>query len=372
MVQLEMKDRRRKRLSLSLRVSLLLVLAAVIPLFIVVAVSELLTRPALIAQADLAMESDASTRVQLIDTYLTERLLDAETLSQVPSIQQFMATPPDMVTSDLTTHALYGLAAGQFRDKHYAIWSLFDPRGHLRLSYPLSAHPQPHGKALIPPEDLQAVNSGKVFVSAVYFDPKTHKASVDLYAPMATTSPQKFLGCIRATLNMDNMWNIVASDSGANGKGSYAFLLDQNGVRIADAEASQLFTAIAPLPAETQQMITNEARYGSSSQVSVLADRTLAEMKQSTHAPTTFQMTPAGQSELFQVTQRTMTVVPWTYVVLSPLSTVTAVADQQLLITSLVVFLVLLGAALIGLSVGQRITRPILRAVDSLLVLVAE
>lgn len=72
-------------------------------------------------------------------------------------------------------------------------------------------------------------------------------------------------------------------------------------------------------------MITNEARYGSSLQVPVLADRTLAEMKQSAHAPTTFQMTPAGQSELFQVTQRTMTLFPWTYVVLSPLSTVTAV-----------------------------------------------
>ena len=84
-----------------------------------------------------------------------------------------MATPPDMVTSDLTTHALYRLAAGQFRDKHYAVWSLFDPWGQPRLSYPLTAHPQPHGKALIPPEDLQAVNSGKEFVSAVYFDPKT-------------------------------------------------------------------------------------------------------------------------------------------------------------------------------------------------------
>ena len=43
MVQLEMKDRRRKRLSLSLRVSLLIVLAAVIPSFIVVAASELLS-----------------------------------------------------------------------------------------------------------------------------------------------------------------------------------------------------------------------------------------------------------------------------------------------------------------------------------------
>jgi len=177
---------------------------------------------------------------------------------------------------------------------------------------------------------------------------------------------EKFLGCIRATLNIDNIWTIVASDSGANGKGSYALMLDQNGVRIADAVSLQLFTAIAPLPLKTQQMITNEARYGSSSQVPVLPDRTLAGIQQSTHAATTFQTTPAGQSELFQVTQRTMTVVPWTYVVLSPLSTVTAVADQQLIITSLVVFLVLVGAALIGLMVGQRITRPILRAVDSL------
>jgi len=114
-------------------------------------------------------------------------------------------------------------------------------------------------------------------------------------------------------------------------------------------------------------MITNEACYGLSSQVPVLADSTLADMKQSTHPPTTFQTTPAGQSELFQVTQRPITVVPWTYVVLSPLSTVTAVADQQLLITSLIVFPVLGIAALIGLLSGQRITRPILRAVDSLL-----
>ncbi len=98
-------------------------------------------------------------------------------------------------------------------------------------------------------------------------------------------------------------------------------------------------------------MITNEACYGLSSQVPVLADSTLADMKQSTHPPTTFQTTPAGQSELFQVTQRPITVVPWTYVVLSPLSTVTAVADQQMLITSLIVFPVLGIAALIGLLV---------------------
>lgn len=43
-------------------------LAALLPLLVVVASSELLTRPALIAQTDRAMKTDAQTRVQLIDT----------------------------------------------------------------------------------------------------------------------------------------------------------------------------------------------------------------------------------------------------------------------------------------------------------------
>ena len=42
-------------------------LAALLPLLIVVASSELMTRPALIAQVNKAMASDAQTRIQLID-----------------------------------------------------------------------------------------------------------------------------------------------------------------------------------------------------------------------------------------------------------------------------------------------------------------
>ena len=96
-------------------------------------------------------------------------------------------------------------------------------------------------------------------------------------------------------------------------------------------------------------MITNEARYGISQQVPVLADSTHVDLKQRTHLSDTFQMTHAGQSELFQVAQRAITVVPWTYLVLCPLSTVIAFADQHLLSTSLIVFLALAKAALIGL-----------------------
>lgn len=364
----EMPVRRRRRFSLSIRVSALLMIAAILPLAITVISSELQSRPTLISQANIAMASDAKTRVQLIDAYFTERLLDAETLTQVPSLQAYLATPLAQVTPDLTTHAIYSLAAGVFRDKNYTNWAVFDPRGRLRLYYPLNNKPKVHGQHLVPLEDLQAVTSGKIFVSAVYFDPGTNKASVDIYAPIATTSPVKLLGFMRSTLNLDYIWNIVDTDLGANGVGSYAFILDENGVRIADTDPSRRFSAVAPLSSDVKQAITSEDRYGSNT-VKELDDSSLASIQKNTHPPASFQMTPAGQNGTFQITRNgdfTRSHLPWTYFVLSPLSTVTQVADQQLLITALIACAALVLAALIGLFFGQRITRPILRSVESL------
>ena len=368
MSQSELKPRHRRGLSLSLRISILLMLAALLPLLITIASSEFLSRPVLITQANIAMESDAQSRVQLIDTYLSERLLDTETLTQVPSLVAFMATPPQLATQDLAVHAGYALAAGTFRDKRYTMWALFDSQGHLRLYYPTTTPPAPRGQYLVPPGDVQQVQSGKTFVSPVYYDPKTQKAFVDIFSPIVTTTTSRpaYLGFIRATLNIDYIWNVVNGDQGANGDGSYAFILDQNGVRIADTDPARRFTSVAQLTPSAQQTITSEARYGTTGSVPVLADSTLASTVNSKHSQTTFQMTPGGQSGLFQVAQRTLVMVPWAYFVLSPVSTVTAVANQQLFNTIIIAFIVLVLAAITGLIVGQLITRPILRSVKQL------
>ncbi len=369
MLQLELPStqlpqaRHRRRLSLSFRVSLLLVVAAIVPLLITLAYSELSSRPELISQANIAMQTDARTRVELIDSYLTERLLDAETLSQVPTVWTFLATPPQLETADLTIHAKYALVAGLFRDKHYTVWTLFDTKGNARLNYPTNTTEQ-HGKYVVPLAELQQVLLGKSFISPVYYHPVTHKASIDIYSPIVdtATSDPLLLGFIRSTLNLDSIWNIVASGNGANGNGSYAFILDENGVRIADTNSSLLFTAIAPLPAQAASVISDEARYGSQNAVPVQANSTTVSL----HQNKTFQMTPADRSESYQVAQHAVTTVPWTYFVLSPVSTVTAVANQQLLTTSIIALAVLLLAILIGLGLGRFITRPILQAVDSL------
>jgi hypothetical protein len=274
-----------------------------------------------------------------------------------------MAAPPG--NQDLATHAIYALVAGQLRDHHYTNWSLFNPHGNLRLYYP--AIPQLHGQAFVPPDYLQEVTAGKSFISAVYYNPTTRKASVDIYSPVITPTKPTLLGFVRATLVIDYIWEIVSNDRGANGNGSYAFILDQNGVRIADTDPARLFFAVAPVSTQTQTLMTSEERYGTSKPVPVLLDHTLANVQQEAHPSPTFQMTPTGQNETFQVTRHTTSVVPWTYFVLSPVSTVTAIANQQLFITLGIALAVLVLSAIVGVAVGRRITSPILSSVENLL-----
>ena len=366
MTQQGMQVERSRRLSLSILVSIGFVIAAVAPLLVTVIFSEVQTRPTLISQATKSMESDAQSRVALINTYMNERLLDAETLSQVPSVQAFLAATPGPGYQDLATHAVYSLEAGIFRDKNYTAWSLFDPAGHPLLSYP--RQPEPRGKSLVPSPYLQQVFTLKTFASGVYYNATTQKASLDIYAPVVDTQnhTHALLGFMRATLNLDYIWSIVQSDQNNNGNGSYAFILDENGVRIADTIPALRFTAIEPLSTRIQQSVRDEARYESQAGVHVVADTTMAQQLHSTSASTTFQVQPTDQHEPFQVVHHTTAIMPWTYVVLSPTSTVTLIANRQLVFTGIVALAIGGLVALLGFIVGRAITAPIMTSATAL------
>jgi methyl-accepting chemotaxis protein len=365
--------RKRRRPSLSLLVTLGLVLAAIIPLAITVAFSVLQTIPALTDQAKQHLQNDAQTRMQLIDRYLQERQLDTQTITQVPSVLQFLAAPPENTPQyqDLTTHAMYSLAAGIYRDKRYVTWALFDAQAQPKLSYPMQAPPKKHGTTYVPQNYLQTIHAGKNLISAVYYAADTQKASVDIYspifaAPAQTGTQPTFLGFLRATLNLDYLWDTVQDDQGKNGSGSYAFMLDEHGVRIADTNPTRRFTAISNIPANVQQQLSSEGGYDAGKPVRTVEDSSLSNKLNHINTPETFEFQPNGQSETFQGVRQSSSVAPWNYFVLSPNSTVTQVAYQQIF-TTLIIALIASGLVLvIGLIVGSRITSPILHAVDYL------
>ncbi len=357
-----------KRLSLTVRLSLLLVLAVVLPLTITVVGSVQILRPTLLSQAEVQMQNDAETHAQDIDSLLIARLENVDALGQFFAIQKFLAG--DDVYKE---QALEELSVGAHLDANYSNWALFNVHGVVRLAYP--NNPSPEGKYMIAPDvlpKLQGVN--KSLISNVYYDNNTHMAFLYIYASITSPSGQ-LLGFGRATLQLSSIWTEVNNETIA-APGSYATILDNNGVSIAYTNTDTtlttlpqgLFKAVAPLSSQLQQRIRNENLYGNNTNtpVSVLSDPTLAHMLQDAQGPATFQLTPALQDQSFQAYRASTLVVPWTYVVLRPMSTITGAANQQELYLVSIALVATLLAAIVGLLLGRSLTEPILNSVASL------
>jgi signal transduction histidine kinase len=356
----------KQRFSLAARVSCLLVLAAILPLLITVVIIELFSRPTLINQASTSMETDAKTRTQLIDSYFAERILASETVSRLVPIQKFLAGD-----SSFKAEARESLATGQVRGSHYQNWSLFDVHGQLRLYY--TTIPQRHGAFFILPTMLQQLQTSKrTLLSDVFYNPVSNEAYIDIYAPVITSS-YTMVGILRTTFDLRSIWSIIDDEAGANGSGSYAFILDENGVYIAatnphpDPETMThsplLFTSVAPLSRALQQRIQQEQLYGSDGKTSVPVHVEPALVPRNT-ALTTFQMMPFGQHEMFQVARWETYTVPWTYFVVSPMSTVALVADQQVQITRVIAAAILLLTMLLGVIAGRQFALPITHSIE--------
>jgi len=358
----------RRSLKLSVRISFFLILAAILPLLIALAFSEVQTRATLINQANRTLEADAQTHSQLIENYLTAKLLEVRTLDNTPIVQQYFTDPAHNQVA-LGVVVQNGLAINKSNDPDIVLVTHFDLRGHYLFHYSIyGLKPQPHGKYLLPPSDMQHLAKSKSlqYVSDVYYDPLTRQSTIELYTTVYSTVLKKPVGIIRSTLSLEYIWNIVNGEKGANGDGSYAFILDENGVRIVDPDPQSLFTSVAPLSSQLQQRIKDDHSYGQESDVPVLADEGLKGVLNLNKLPATFSVTPAGKHEVFQGIWRRFSRVPWTYVVLTPQNSIYFVANQQLFITLMVAVLVLIPLGVIGWLVGSSISYPISRSVESL------
>jgi hypothetical protein len=358
-----------KGLSLTIRVSVLLIAAVVLPLLITVVGSELILRPTLMNQAVTEMSNDAQEHAQSIDSLLIARLESLEYLGQFSAVQHFLAG--DIMYKQ---QALNELALGKQLDPNYSAWTLFNPHGQVLLSSPIFATAG-RGKYIIAPEIMaQLQGAHKTLISDVYFDNNAHTAFIDMYASI--TSPQgALLGIGRSTLALNDLWTAVNNETNA-ARGSFAMVIDGHGVRIAytNTDASlttlpqQLFKAIAPLPADFEQRVKDENLYGSSQTgVAVLSDASLVTQLQSDQNDGTFQFTPALEDQKYQAYMVRCQVVPWTYITLRPVDTIIGAANQQDIYLILLAAIITVLAALVGLLVGRGITSPILRSVSSLI-----
>ena len=364
MIRHALLDRPRFKGSLTALVSVLIILAALLPLLITIVISQALSRPQLIAQSADAMAQDAHARVQLIDTYLHDRLHDVQTVSNLYAIQQYA-----LGHKIFKQQALNALMVGAQNDVNYVTWSVFDLQGHALLWYPM--YPRVHGNKLIPPDTLDQIQlSSSPQISDVYYDPESGEASIAIAMPIVAPTTSRVVGIVQAEVNLTYIWNVVNTQ--VDQEGSYAFILDQNGVRIAStspgstlSRSTSLFQAIAPLSAAQRQDIVSEDLYGNNEKpVTVLSDPGIAAIQNGTNALSRFEAVPAGQQEKFEIVRVQISVVGWTYFSLRPLHAIVSIADQQLYSTLLIAAVILILAIVIGIATGYHLTQPIQRSIE--------
>src|SRR5262249_4149657 len=156
--------------------------------------------------AGVEMENDAHTNVRVINSYLSARSQEVAFLGQSAAIQHYLTG-----AKDFEHQALNQLVAGHQLDANYTIWTLFDARGNLLLTYP--TYPKPHGTSLVPASALQQLHNGKkLFFSDVYFDTVTDIPFVDIYTSIARTQTS-LAGIGRATLNLTQVWSAVNNEA---------------------------------------------------------------------------------------------------------------------------------------------------------------
>jgi hypothetical protein len=391
-----------RRISLGVRLTVLILFAALVPLAAVVGIATYRARQALTDQGQAQLSSDANAKATLIDSYIYERLQDGQALATLPTVAPFILCQTLPVAPDALKCTSLGptylgsnqraLVVGLNRDCNYLVWSLFDGHGNPLLAYQQNLAnlckgdqvPLPLNQvAQVPAADVRAVMSqGQSYISPVYYDGK--HASVQLYAPIIfanpLTSAKGPVGFLRATLNLDYIWGIVGHELGANGSGSNAFIADANGVRVASSNPSELFTAVKPLDQVVVQEIQTDKRFGSATAPSVVDLPQVADSLDATDTQQTFQSVadPSSTTQYQFVRIRLDKLaldrnggnisVPlgWSYFVLSPTATVTQIATDQVYYSLASAAVVAVLAILIGLFIGSRITKPVQRSVAEL------
>src|SRR5262249_54922748 len=132
-----------------------------------------------------------------------------------------------------------------------------------------------------------------------------------------------------------------------------------------------LFSSVQPLDATTAQLITSEQRFGTSNPVPQVDLPQISNSLKDQSTLQTFQGIAApGSSVQYQFVRIRMNVKDvswsWSYFVLSPISTVTQVADDQVRLSLVSAGAIALLAILIGLFFGRRTTVPVRNSVAEL------
>jgi C4-dicarboxylate-specific signal transduction histidine kinase len=278
-------------------------LAALLPLALLVGLEMLAAPPPPSPQASrIANELDRLLQIRLRETF---------TIAAFPSLRAFAAS--DAATrAQRATIALNELQAWVAADSPLREAFVVDTQGKVILTTGKSWNQDWSTRNFI-----KAALAGKLDIS-----PPAHDVNEfsQYYAAPILDNRDNVAGALVARIAAQELWEGVNAASDPTG-GSFAVLVDENGVRLADGgDPSQNLVALAPLTAEEQTRVIKEQTYGA--QVTLVRTTNLNRAAGLIRSGSLDLLAPRDLGVGALGAQR-LTTKPWTVLILAPAPSIT-------------------------------------------------
>ncbi len=335
--------------------------ATLVPLLATSIVAYQTSREAMLTQGTTSLTVHGTNTAANVDRYLIARHDDISAISELTTLSSYLLNPKDNQAFSAATTELQAMA----KKTDYESIALIDASGTVLLSTLQSDV----GTHVATGDYFEQSMAGSTVISDPSISLVTNRPGMFFSAPVRDAK-RRIIGVVRSRVTLYGIWGLVEDDKNAAGPGTVGILLDKNGIRIAhslslanrdEAEKTILYRAIAPLPADVAKSIVDEKRFGpaAASTVEVLP---LPEVAAALAGPTvkTFETTADNSSERYFASTSALTVKPWRYVVMTPMSTFTGAADSLRLYFAAAAVLIAALTVILVVLFARTITQPII------------
>ena len=252
--------------SLRLKVTLTLLAVALIPLLLMSLLHNHYSHRTIKESTRHTLQAAASETVLSLDAFASAKLTAINTEAKLPVLSNYLLSGDTRMGTDV----LEVLRSLNRQDPIFIFSSALlnvDGRNVTDTEGGHVGRDESHE-----PYFASAVETGLASISPVRFDPQTHRPYIALSAPVITPGG-KIVGVLRTLYSAHILQQIVVGTSGLAGPGSFAILLDENGLILAYGGASQkrafqlLYNLARPLPPETLKLLEHDHRMPPAPQV---------------------------------------------------------------------------------------------------------
>lgn len=196
------------------------------------------TRQALISEANQTLHAAASRTASSLDSFIQSNLETIRVEASMPSIVAYMELPPEeRIDSQEEAIAAKALANLNNKDRFYITsYALLDADGINLLDSNIPDIGIDESQTLYFQE---ALRNGLPYMSAVEFAPKVGGVYFYFSNPVRNEVGQ-IVGVLRSRYSVAVLQKLVAESRGLAGTESFAILLDENGLRLAEDRAPEL------------------------------------------------------------------------------------------------------------------------------------